>query len=40
MDLVIGNATVITMNAAREVLRDAEVVVGQVAPQPADGSTS
>lgn len=27
MDLVIGNATVITMNAAREVLRDAHVVI-------------
>lgn len=27
MDLVIGNATVITMNASREVLRDAEVVI-------------
>lgn len=27
MDLVIGNATVITMNANREVLRDAEVVI-------------
>ncbi|MFZ5438789.1 MAG: 5'-deoxyadenosine deaminase [Myxococcota bacterium] len=27
MDLVIGNATVITMNAKREVLRDAEVVI-------------
>lgn len=27
MDLVIGNATVITMNAAREVLRDAEIVI-------------
>lgn len=27
MDLVIGNATVITMNARREVLRDAEVVI-------------
>ncbi|PZR04938.1 MAG: N-ethylammeline chlorohydrolase [Archangium gephyra] len=27
MDLVISNATVITMNASREVLRDAEVVI-------------
>lgn len=27
MDLVIGNATVITMNARREVLRDAEVII-------------
>lgn len=27
MDLVIGNATVITMNEAREVLRDAELVI-------------
>lgn len=27
MDLVIGNATVVTMNAKREVLRDAEVVI-------------
>lgn len=27
VDLVIGNATVVTMNAAREVLRDAEIVV-------------
>ncbi len=27
MDLVIGNATVITMNASRDVLRDAEVVI-------------
>lgn len=27
MDLVIGNATVITMNSSREVLRDAEVVI-------------
>ncbi|MBL8915548.1 MAG: 5'-deoxyadenosine deaminase [Archangium sp.] len=27
MDLVIGNATVITMNASRQVLRDAEVVI-------------
>lgn len=27
MDLVIGNATVVTMNAAREVLRDAEIVI-------------
>jgi cytosine/adenosine deaminase-related metal-dependent hydrolase len=27
VDLVIGNATVVTMNATREVLRDAEIVV-------------
>ncbi|GMU62575.1 MAG: 8-oxoguanine deaminase [Myxococcaceae bacterium] len=27
MDLVISNATVVTMNAAREVLRDAEIVI-------------
>ena len=44
MDLVIGNATVITMNASREVLRDAEVVIQgdrivRVGPRKRGGKT-
>lgn len=44
MDLVIGNATVITMNAAREVIRDAEVVIQgdrivRVGPRKRGGKT-
>ena len=44
MDLVIGNATVITMNATREVLRDAEVVIqgdriARVGPRKLGGKT-
>jgi 5-methylthioadenosine/S-adenosylhomocysteine deaminase len=44
VDLVIGNATVITMNAKREVLRDAEVVVQgdrivRVGPRKRGGKT-
>ncbi len=44
MDLVLGNATVITMNATRQVLRDAEVVIQndrivRVGPQRKGGKT-
>ncbi len=44
MDLVIGNATVITMNASRDVLRDAEVVIQgnrivKVGPRKRGGKT-
>lgn len=44
MDLVIGNATVITMNASRQVLRDAEVVIqndriARVGPAKRGGKT-
>lgn len=44
MDLVIGNATVITMNASREVLRDAEVLIqgdriARVGPRKRGGKT-
>jgi cytosine/adenosine deaminase-related metal-dependent hydrolase len=44
VDLVIGNATVITMNAAREVIRDAEVVIQgdrivRVSPRKRGGKT-